>query len=66
MAWYQSSIEATIYRTKLHTLLVINIPIRELNNINIPDGIYNIKGKSTINVMVANHTIKHITFNKGE
>ena len=35
-------------------------------NICILDGIYNIKGKSMLYVMVANYTNKHITFNKGE
>ena len=29
-------------------------------------GIYNIKGKSMLYVMVANYTNKHITFNKGQ
>ena len=30
------------------------------------DGIYNIKGKSTLYVMMANYTNKHITFSKGQ
>ena len=35
-------------------------------NINEVDGIYNIKGKWTLYVMVANYTNKHVTFNKGQ
>ena len=35
-------------------------------NIHILDGIYNIKGKSILFVMVANYTNKHIAFNKGQ
>ena len=35
-------------------------------NINIINGIYNIKGKTSVNVLVSNYTNKHITFNKGE
>ena len=34
--------------------------------IHIFDGIYNIKGKSSLYVMVANYTNKHIIFNKGQ
>ena len=35
-------------------------------NINIINGIYNIKEKTSVNVLVSNNTNKHITFNKGE
>ena len=35
-------------------------------NINIISGIHNIKGKTSVNVLVSNYTNKHITFNKGE
>ena len=35
-------------------------------NINIVNGIHNIKGKTSINILVSNHSNKHITFNKGE
>ena len=35
-------------------------------NINIIKGIHNIKGKTSVNVLVSNYTSKHITFNKGE
>ena len=35
-------------------------------NIHILNGIYNIKVKSTLYVMVANYTNKHTTFNKGQ
>ena len=35
-------------------------------NINIINGIYNIKGKTSVNILVSNNTNKHITFNKGE
>ena len=35
-------------------------------NINIIDGIHNIKGKTYVDVFISNYTNKHITFNKGE
>ena len=35
-------------------------------NINIINGIHNIKGKTSVNVLVSNYTNKHIMFNKGE
>ena len=35
-------------------------------NINIINGIHNIKGKTSVNVLVSNYTNKHIRFNKGE
>ena len=35
-------------------------------NINIVNGIYNIKGKTSVNILVSNYSNKHITFNKGE
>ena len=35
-------------------------------NINIINGIHNIKGKTSINVLVSNYNNKHIKFNKGE
>ena len=35
-------------------------------NINRINGIHNIKGKTSVNVLVSNYTNKHITFNKGE
>ena len=34
-------------------------------DIDVIDGIYNIKGRSTLHVLVANYTNKHVTFNKG-
>ena len=35
-------------------------------NINIVNGIHNIKGKTSVNILVSNYTSKHIMFNKGE
>ena len=35
-------------------------------NINIINGINEIKGKTSVNILVSNYTNKHITFNKGE
>ena len=35
-------------------------------NINIIDGIHEIKGKTYINILVSNYTNKHLTFHKGE
>ena len=35
-------------------------------NINIIDGIYKIKDRSTVSILVSNYTNKHLTFHKGE
>ena len=35
-------------------------------NINIINGIHNIKGKTCVNILMSNYTNKHIMFNKGE
>ena len=35
-------------------------------NINIVNGIHNIKSKTPVNILVSNYTNKHIMFNKGE
>ena len=35
-------------------------------NIDIINGIHNIKGKTSVNVLVSSCTNKHVTFNKGE
>ena len=35
-------------------------------NINIVNGIHNIKGKRSVNILVSNYSNKHVTFNKGE
>ena len=35
-------------------------------NINIINGIQNIKGKLSVNILVSNYINKHIMFNKGE
>ena len=35
-------------------------------NINIINNIHKIKGRTSVNILVSNHTNKHITFNKGE
>ena len=35
-------------------------------NINIVNGLHDIKGKTSVNVLASNYTNKHITFNKGE
>ena len=35
-------------------------------SINLVNGIHNIKGKTSANILVLNYTNKHITFNKGE
>ena len=34
-------------------------------NIHVIDGIYDIKERSTLHILVANYTNKHVTFNKG-
>ena len=35
-------------------------------SINIINGLHDIKGKTSVNVLVSNYTNKHVTFNKGE
>ena len=35
-------------------------------NVNINSGIYKIKGKTSVNILVSNYTNKHLTFHKGE
>ena len=35
-------------------------------NINIVNGIHNIEGKTSVNILVSNYRNKHVTFNKGE
>ena len=35
-------------------------------NINIINGIHNIKGRTSVNILVSNYTNKHTTSNKGE
>ena len=35
-------------------------------NINIMNGIHNIKGKTSVNILVSNYSNKHITFIRGE
>ena len=36
------------------------------SNINIVNRIHNIKGQSSVNILVSNYRNKHVTFNKGE
>ena len=35
-------------------------------NIHVVDGIYIIKSRSSLHILVANYTNKHVTFNKGQ
>ena len=35
-------------------------------NMNIVNGLHDIKGKTSVNVLVSNYTNKHVMFNKGE
>ena len=35
-------------------------------SINIVNGIHNIKGRTTFNILVSNYSNKHVMFNKGE
>ena len=35
-------------------------------NMNIVNGIHNVKGKTSVNILVSNYSNKHVTFNKGE
>ena len=35
-------------------------------NIHVIDGIYDIKGKSALHILVTNYTNKHVTINKGQ
>ena len=50
-----------------HTLSVIQDSTKGKDpNINITIGIHNIKGITSVNILMSNYTNKHITFNKGE
>ena len=35
-------------------------------NINIVNGIHNIKGQTSVNILVSNYSNKHVTFNEGQ
>ena len=35
-------------------------------SINVVNGIHNIKGKTSVNILVSNYSNKHVTFSKGE
>ena len=43
-----------------------NTPKGKDPNINIIHGIYKIKGRTSVNILVSNYTNKHLTFHKGE
>ena len=67
MASYPSRSKVTQTQDILHTSLAIKIQQQERDpNINIVNGIHNIKGKTSVNILLSNYTNKHITFNKGE
>ena len=35
-------------------------------NVNIINGIHNIKGRTSVNILISNYNNKHLTFHKGE
>ena len=49
-----------------HFVMDDSMPKGRDPNINIIDGIYKIKDRSTINILISNYTNKHLTFHKGE
>ena len=68
---YDGSIPITIKGHNLKTPVGYFISNQHINraldpNIHVIDGIYNIKGRSTLHILVVNYTNKHVTFNKGQ
>ena len=67
MASYPSKSKATQSQDILHASLVMKNQQKGKDpNVNIVNGIHNIKGKTSVNILVSNYSNKHITFNKGE
>ena len=67
MALYPSKSKDTQSQDIQHASLVIRNQQKERDpNINIVNGIHNIKGKTSVNILVSNYSDKHVTFNKGE
>ena len=57
---HNGAIPIRIFISNQHTKKGLN------PNIHVIDSIYNIKGKLTLHIIVANYTNKHINFNKGQ
>ena len=67
MVSFQSRSKAIQSKDIWHTSSAIKIQQKWKDcNINIINSIHNIKGKTSVNILVSNYTNKHITFNKGE
>ena len=67
MALYQLRSKAIQSQDIWHTSSLIKILTKGRDpNINIINSIHNIKGKTSVNILVSNYTNKHIMFNKGE
>ena len=66
MASYKSPSQDTI-KGPNGIFLISNQHIKKGHDLNIHviDGIYNIKDRSTLCILVANYTNKYVTFNKG-
>ena len=60
-------ISGPIIKTKVaYFLMDDSTPKGKDLNINIINGIHQIKGKTSVNILVSNYTNKHLTFHKGE
>ena len=60
-------ISGWVIKEQMAYFLMDNNSTKETDpNINIINGIHQIKGKTSVNILISNYTNKHITFNKGE
>ena len=66
MALYQSKSKALQSQVKQYVTLVIKNPEKSKDPINIVNGIHNIKGRTTVNVLVLNYSNRHVMFSNGE
>ena len=67
MALYQSKSKPIQSQVQQYvSLAIMNQEKVKDPNINIVNGIHNIKGRTSVNILVTNYSNKHITFNKGE
>ena len=67
MASYQSKSKATHITGQMACFISDQESTKGKDpNINIVNGIHNIKGKTSVHILVSNYSNKHVTFNKGE
>ena len=66
MASYQSPSKDTLKAPVGYYLSNQHVNRRLDPSIHVIDGIYNIKDRLTLHILIANYTNKHVTFNKGQ